>query len=64
MIAPSRGANPGRPGFSAQQAKRWFRLWLAMYEFNVPRAGEAEADRLMEGLRAEIKFSTSWENGE
>jgi len=37
--------------------------WLAARGFNVTRSGDSEADRVIEGLRAEIKFSTKWANG-
>lgn len=39
-------------------------MWLAMHDFNVARSHDTEADRLVEGIRTEIKFSTLWENGE
>lgn len=38
-------------------------MWLAMHDFNVSRSNDTEADRLVEGIRTEIKFSTLWENG-
>lgn len=38
-------------------------MWLTMHDFNVTRTGDSEADRLVEGIRTEIKFSTLWENG-
>ena len=34
--------------------------WLAARDFNVTRSGDAEADRVIEGKRVEIKFSTLW----
>lgn len=37
--------------------------WLAARGFNVQRAGDSEADRVVENKRVEIKFSTLWENG-
>jgi hypothetical protein len=37
--------------------------WLAARGFNVVRANNSDADRIVEGKRAEIKFSTRWENG-
>ncbi|GEM82629.1 MULTISPECIES: hypothetical protein [Meiothermus] len=37
--------------------------WLAARGFNVVRAGDSDADRVIEGKRVEIKFSTLWENG-
>ena len=37
--------------------------WLAARGFNVVRAGDSDADRIVEGKRVEIKFSTLWANG-
>ena len=37
--------------------------WLAARGFNVSRAEDAQADRIIEGKRVEIKFSTLWANG-
>lgn len=37
--------------------------WLAMHDFNISRSPDSEADRLVEGKRVEIKFSTQWRNG-
>lgn len=37
--------------------------WLAAKEFNVARSPDSEADRLVEGMRVEVKFSTLWQNG-
>ena len=37
--------------------------WLSMHDFNVVRSPDSEADRLIEGKRVEIKFSTFWKNG-
>lgn len=37
--------------------------WLATRRFNVTRAGDADADRCIEGKRVEIKFSTLWQSG-
>jgi hypothetical protein len=37
--------------------------WLAMHDFNVVRSPDSEADRVVDGKRVEIKFSTQWENG-
>lgn len=37
--------------------------WLAARGFNVARVGDSDADRVIEGKRVEIKFSTLWENG-
>lgn len=37
--------------------------WLAARGFNVTRSGDSDADRVVEGRRVEIKFSTKWANG-
>jgi hypothetical protein len=37
--------------------------WLAARGFNVVRSVNADADRVIEGVRMEIKFSTLWANG-
>ena len=37
--------------------------WLSLHDFNVARSPDSEADRLIEGKRVEIKFSTLWKNG-
>jgi hypothetical protein len=37
--------------------------WLAARGFNVRRAGDSDADRVVEEKRVEIKFSTLWEAG-
>jgi hypothetical protein len=37
--------------------------YLAAKGFNVARSPDSEADRVIEGLRCEIKFSTLWEGG-
>lgn len=37
--------------------------WLAARGFNVTRAKDSDADRVIEKKRVEIKFSTLWENG-
>jgi hypothetical protein len=37
--------------------------WLAARGFNVVRSPDSDADRIIEGKRVEIKFSTLWENG-
>lgn len=37
--------------------------WLAARGFNVVRSGDSDADRIIEGKRVEIKFSTLWKNG-
>lgn len=36
--------------------------WCAARDINVLRSPDAEADRILEGVRTEIKFSTLWEN--
>jgi hypothetical protein len=37
--------------------------WLATKGFDVARSPDSDADRLVNGVRAEIKFSTLWKNG-
>jgi len=37
--------------------------WLAARDFNIERSPDSDADRLVEGKRVEIKFSTLWKNG-
>lgn len=37
--------------------------WLAAKGFNVCRSPDSEADRIIEGLRVEIKSSTLWAHG-
>jgi hypothetical protein len=37
--------------------------WCAARDFNVERSPDSDADRIIEGLRTEIKFSTLWKNG-
>lgn len=37
--------------------------WLTRRGFKVARSGDPEADRIVEGSRVEIKFSTLWQNG-
>lgn len=37
--------------------------WLAARGFNVQRSPDSDADRLIEGKRVEIKFSTLWRGG-
>lgn len=37
--------------------------WLAARSFNVTRSGDSDADRVIEGKRVEIKFSTLWASG-
>ncbi len=36
--------------------------WCAARDINVLRSPDAEADRVLEGFRTEIKFSTLWDN--
>lgn len=38
--------------------------WLAMHNFNVSRSPDSQADRIVEGKRVEIKFSTLWQSGD
>lgn len=38
--------------------------WCEDLGLDVVRTGDTEADRLIEGHRVEIKFSTRWQNGE
>ncbi len=37
--------------------------WLAAKGFDVTRSPDSEADRVVQGARAEIKFSTLWKSG-
>lgn len=37
--------------------------WCATKGFDVVRSGDSEADRIIEGHRVEIKFSTLWKSG-
>ena len=37
--------------------------WCAAKGFDVTRSGDSEADRVIEGKRVEIKFSTLWKSG-
>src|SRR5688572_19211336 len=37
--------------------------WCAARELNVVRSPDSDADRIIEGHRVEIKFSTQWGNG-
>lgn len=37
--------------------------WLAARGFGVQRSGDSDADRVIEGRRVEIKFSTRWASG-
>ncbi|MDE6735801.1 MAG: hypothetical protein K2J64_10085 [Desulfovibrio sp.] len=38
-------------------------LWVKKHGFNVRYSPDTEADRIIEGKRAEIKFSTLWDEG-
>lgn len=38
-------------------------MWLAMHDFSVSRSPDSDADRIVENMRVEIKFSTLWESG-
>lgn len=37
--------------------------WLATKDFDVTRSPDSDADRLVNGHRAEVKFSTRWKSG-
>ncbi|TSC78798.1 MAG: hypothetical protein G01um101425_957 [Candidatus Peregrinibacteria bacterium Gr01-1014_25] len=37
--------------------------WCAARDLNVLRSGNSDADRVIEGKRVEIKFSTLWQSG-
>ena len=37
--------------------------WLAAKGFDVTRSPDSEADRIVEGARVEIKFSSLWKTG-
>lgn len=37
--------------------------WCAAKGFDVVNAGDSEADKVIAGLRVEVKFSLRWENG-
>lgn len=37
--------------------------WLKKHGFKVYRAGDSDSDRIIEGMRVEIKFSTLWRDG-
>lgn len=37
--------------------------WLAAKDFDVARSPDSDADRLVNGYRAEVKFSTLWKSG-
>lgn len=37
--------------------------WCAAKDLDVVRSGDSEADRIVEGHRVEIKFSTLWQSG-
>lgn len=43
--------------------ERLVAAWLNAKGFKVCRSPDSEADRLVEGARVEIKFSTLWKNG-
>jgi len=43
--------------------ERMIEEWLTLNGFCVKRTGDPNADRLVNNKRAEIKFSTLWENG-
>ena len=38
--------------------------FLAARDFDIARTGDSAADRLVNGHRVEVKFSTLWENGQ
>lgn len=37
--------------------------WLALHDFNVERSTDPEIDRVVEGKRVVIRFSTQWKDG-
>ena len=43
--------------------ERLVAAWCAAKDFDVVKSPDSEADRLIEGRRAEIKFSTLWKSG-
>lgn len=43
--------------------ERLVAAWCAAKDFDVVKSPDSEADRLIEGHRAEIKFSTLWRGG-
>lgn len=43
--------------------EQFFAGWCAARDLNVLRSNNSDADRIIEGQRIEIKFSTLWENG-
>ena len=43
--------------------ERLVEQWLTQNGFDVTRSPDAEADRIVNGTRIEIKFSTRWKNG-
>jgi len=43
--------------------ERLVEAWLAAKGFDVVKSPDSEADRLIEGRRVEIKFSTLWKSG-
>lgn len=54
----------GRPPREREEIGRQFITgWCAARELNVLRSPDSDADRIIEGHRVEIKFSTLWENG-
>jgi hypothetical protein len=54
-----RGRPPRQKGAIAEKLVAG---WLATKNFNVARSPDADADRIIEGHRAEIKFSALWAN--
>lgn len=44
-------------------AEKLVAAWCAAKGFDVVRTGDSEADRVIEGYRFEIKFSTLWKSG-
>ena len=56
-----------REGVSSRQkgtiGEKIVERYLAGKGFDVARSPNSEADRLINGIRAEIKMSTLWENG-
>lgn len=52
-----RGRPPRQKGAIAEKLVAG---WLATKNFNVARSPDSDADRLIEGKRAEIKFSALW----
>lgn len=60
--APSHGSRHARREVGAI-GEKLVAGWLAARDFNVTRSGDSDADRVIEGKRVEVKFSTRWENG-